>query len=78
LARGGVMLAAQNRWRMMTSSDLFFLAEHNGPDVEPETHSFPLQEGMLYNDDFDQEHVHGRINQTMLMTLRRERLPTER
>jgi hypothetical protein len=72
------MLAAQNRWRMMTSSDLFFLAEHNGPDVEAETHSFPLQDGMLYNDDFDQEHLHGRINQTMLMTLRRERLPTER
>lgn len=69
------MLIAQNRWRVMASSDLFFLAELNSEEVETGQHNYPVQEGMLYNDDFFQEHLHGRIHQTMLMTLRRERLP---
>jgi hypothetical protein len=69
------MLIAQNRWRVMASSDLFFVAELNPADVESELHMPPVRDGMLYNDDYDQEHLHGRIHQTMLMTLRRERLP---
>jgi hypothetical protein len=69
------MLMAQNRWRMMGSSDLFFLLELNRAVVETGEHTYPTQPNLLYNDDVDQEHLHGRINQTMLMTLRRERLP---
>ena len=69
------MLIAQNRWRVMASSDLFFLAELNRTDTEADHHVFPTKDGMLYNDDYDQEHLHGRIHQTMLMTLRREPLP---
>jgi hypothetical protein len=67
------MLIAQNRWRVMASSDLFFLAELNHVEVETGVHTFPMQDGMLYNDDYEQEHLHGRIHQTILMTLRRER-----
>lgn len=69
------MLIAQNRWRVMASSDLFFVAELNPEDVEAGQHTYPVQEGMLYNDEFFQEHLHGRYHQTMLMALRRERLP---
>jgi hypothetical protein len=69
------MLIAQNRWRVMASSDLFFVAELNPAALESELHSPLLRDGMLYNDDYDQEHLHGRIHPTMLMTLRRERLP---
>jgi hypothetical protein len=68
------MLIAKNRWRVMASSDLFFLAEYNREEIETDHHVFPTKDGLLYNDDYDQEHLHGRIHQTMLMTLRRERL----
>ncbi len=69
------MLIAQNRWRVMASSDLFFAAELNAAQLESNLHQFATRDGMLYNDEYDQEHLHGRIHQTMLMTLRRERLP---
>ncbi len=60
----------------MAGSDLFFLAELNASELESNMHAFPTQEDMRYNDDYDQEHLHGRIHQTMLMTLRRERVPS--
>jgi hypothetical protein len=66
------MLIAQNRWRVMASSDLFCLAEI---DEGRGDGAFALHDGMRYNDEYDQELIHGRIHQTMLMALRRERLP---
>jgi hypothetical protein len=69
------MLIAQNRWRVMASSDLFLLAELNAEELETGVHAYERRPGMLYNDDYEQEHLHGRIHQTILMALRREGLP---
>ena len=67
------MLIAQNRWRLMASSDLGFFAELNPSDVES-VHSYPVEPGMLYNDEFFRDNLHGRLHQSILMTLRREPL----
>jgi hypothetical protein len=68
-------LMAQNRWRVMSSSDFFFVAELNDPEIENLIHNFVINDGMQYNDEYVHENIHGRVHQTMLMTLRRERLP---
>jgi hypothetical protein len=68
------MLIAQNRWRVMASSDLFFLAELNAAELETDVHTHPTKPGMRYNDEYGHEHLNGRVHQTLLMTLRRERL----
>ena len=67
------MLIAQNRWRLMASSDLAFFAELNPADVES-AHTYPVDPGMQYNDEFFRDNLHGRLHQSVLTTLRRERL----
>jgi hypothetical protein len=66
------MLIAQNRWRVMASSDLCCVAEIRGAPAEDE--AIAPRPGMRYNDDFAGEQIAGRVHQTMLMALRRERL----
>ena len=69
------LLIAQNRWRVMASSDMFFLAELNGGALEAALHTHLMLNGMQYNDEYIHEQLNGRVHQTMLMTMRRERLP---
>ncbi len=69
------MLIAKNRWRMMASSDLFCVARVV-LGASGDASADAAQPGMQYNDEYDQEHLHGRIHQTMLIALRRERLAT--
>lgn len=69
------MLIAQNRWRVLASSDLLFVAELNAASVENDVHVHETHDGMLYNDEYVHEHLNGRHHQAMLMTFRRERLP---
>ena len=66
------MLVAQNRWRVMASSDLFCVADIGAGQAGE---SVALRSGMQHNDEYRQEHLHGRMQQTTLMALRRERLP---
>jgi hypothetical protein len=68
------MLIAQNRWRMLASSDLFCVAEVHTAETPRELAQVPQIPGMRFNDEFNQEHLRGRIAQTTLIALRRERL----
>jgi len=61
----------QRRWRMLASSDLFFLVELT--DEVEQGHMYPMEEGMRYNERFKHSDLpHIVVNETIVCTLRRE------
>jgi hypothetical protein len=65
-------LTAEGRWRLLASSDLFFMVELTSTEEEQRKHTFPAEKGMLYNEHFPRDRPHLRMHEQILVTLRRE------
>ncbi|HTX03614.1 MAG TPA: hypothetical protein VMD07_08020 [Candidatus Acidoferrales bacterium] len=64
-------LIMQRRWKILASSDLFFLVELT--DEAEQGHLYPTEEGMRYNERFKHAELpHMILNESIVCTLRRE------
>ena len=64
-------LVAERRWRIMASTDLFFYVELNDGSTE-RLHSYPLEDGRLFNEDYELGLPHTLLSQNVVATFRRE------
>jgi len=64
-------LVAERRWRVMASSDLFFLAELNSAETMTR-HEYPIEENRLYNESFEFETTATLTSEMIVATFRRE------
>ena len=65
-------LIGQRRWRLLASSDLFFLVELTPGDVAERIHSFAAEDGMLYNERYYYDLPNMHMHEQIVITLRRE------
>lgn len=65
-------LIAEGRWRLLASSDLFFMVELTPADEEHRSHSHAPAANMLYNEQYGRDRPNFRMHEQILVTLRRQ------
>ena len=65
-------LIAEGRWRLLASSDLFFMVELTSSAEERRSHMHPPAGGMLYNEQYGRDRPNFRMHEQILVTLRRQ------
>ena len=65
-------LLAERRWRVMASSDLFFLVELNPAKLLAKWHDYPVDDNRLYNESYEFETPATLMSEMIVATLRRE------
>jgi len=65
-------LVAQRRWRVLASSDIFFLAELTPEEEEVAKHRYQPEDHRLFNEAFAMELPHTVHSEMVVATLRRE------
>ncbi|MBV8074621.1 MAG: hypothetical protein JO140_04250 [Candidatus Eremiobacteraeota bacterium] len=70
-------LISEHRWRVLGSSDLFFVAELTAADIADKKHTYPVEGNRQYNEEFAMDLMNTRANQPFVVHLRSEPSETD-